>query len=176
MKKVFGRPSPAMGVAIVALIVALGGTAIAGGVLNKKKVNKIITNRAPGLSVSHAKTADSASTADSAKSLTSPENLKLPCPAGTLNAGGTCVESTARAAASLEGAMNACADAGRRLPTPSEYRTLSRVHGITISGSGEQTTVYGAGNTNVIAVQNGISISNDQSFARPFRCATSPGS
>jgi hypothetical protein len=170
MKKVLGCPSPAMGVAIVALIVALGGTAIAGGVLNKKKVNKIITNRAPGLSVSHAKTADTAS------SLTSPETLKLPCPAGTLNAGGTCVESTTRPAASLEGAMNACADAGRRLPTPSEYRTLSRVHNITINGNGEQTTVYGAGNTNAIAVQNGISISNDQSFARPFRCATSPGS
>jgi hypothetical protein len=60
MKKIHGLPSPAMSVAIVALIVALGGTAIAGGVLNKKKVNKIITNRAAGLSVSHAKTADSA--------------------------------------------------------------------------------------------------------------------
>jgi hypothetical protein len=51
MKRVFRRPSPAMVVAIVALIAALGGTAIAGGALNKKKVNKIITNRAPGLSV-----------------------------------------------------------------------------------------------------------------------------
>jgi hypothetical protein len=166
MKKVFGRPSPAMGVAMVALIVALGGTAVAGGVLNKKRVNKIITKRAPALSVNHAKTADN---------LTSTATLKLPCPAGTLNAGGTCVESTSRSAASLEGAMNACANAGRRLPTPSEYRTLSRVHGITISGTGEQTTVYGAGDTNAIAVQNGISISTDQDFPRPFRCATSPG-
>jgi hypothetical protein len=52
------RPSPAMIVACAALIVALGGTAVAGGVLNKKKVNKIITNRAPGLSVAKAKNAD----------------------------------------------------------------------------------------------------------------------
>jgi hypothetical protein len=51
MKQVFRRPSPAMVVAIVALIAALGGTAVAGGALNKKKVNNIITNRAPGLSV-----------------------------------------------------------------------------------------------------------------------------
>src|SRR4051794_30803487 len=65
MKRVFRRPSPAMVVAIVALIAALGGTAVAGGVLNKKKVNKIITNRAPGLSVLHAKTADSANNASS---------------------------------------------------------------------------------------------------------------
>ena len=55
MKRVFRRPSPAMVVAIVALIAALGGTAIAGGALNKKKVKNIsnnqITQRAPGLSV-----------------------------------------------------------------------------------------------------------------------------
>lgn len=49
-----GRPSPAMVIAIVALIAALGGTAVAGGVLNKKKVNKIITNRAAGLTVNNA--------------------------------------------------------------------------------------------------------------------------
>ena|SRR6478735_10384797 len=87
MRKAFGRrPSPAMVVAILALIAALAGTAVAGGVLNKKKVNNIITNRAPGLSVSHAKTADaatsaktadtatSAKTADSATNLPTPEN------------------------------------------------------------------------------------------------------
>jgi hypothetical protein len=50
-------------VACLALIVALGGTAIAGGVLNKKKVNKIINNRAPGLSVASAKNADNAANA-----------------------------------------------------------------------------------------------------------------
>jgi len=70
MKRVFRRPSPAMLVAIAALIVALGGTAVAGGVLNKKKVKNIsnnqITQRAPGLSVSHATTADSATNAGSA--------------------------------------------------------------------------------------------------------------
>ena len=62
MKRVFRRPSPAMVVAIVALIAALGGTAVAGGALNKKKVKNIsnnqITQRAPGLSVSSAKSAD----------------------------------------------------------------------------------------------------------------------
>lgn len=68
MKRVFRRPSGAMLVAIAALIVALCGTAVAGGVLNKKKVKKIsknvadtqITARAPGLAVASAKTADAA--------------------------------------------------------------------------------------------------------------------
>jgi hypothetical protein len=59
--------SPATVIAMVALIVALGGTAVAGGVINKKKVNNIISNRASGLSVLKAKTADSADSAGSAK-------------------------------------------------------------------------------------------------------------
>jgi hypothetical protein len=58
--------SPATVIAMLALIVALGGTAVAGGVLNKKKVNNIISNRASGLSVLKAKTADSAGSAGSA--------------------------------------------------------------------------------------------------------------
>jgi hypothetical protein len=61
MKKALKRrPSPAMVVAVVALIAALGGSAVAGGVLNKKKVNTIISNRAPGLAVAKAKNADNA--------------------------------------------------------------------------------------------------------------------
>jgi hypothetical protein len=68
MRKVFRHPSPAMLVAIVALAAALCGTAAAGALLNKKKVNRIITRRAPGLSVNHAKTADSATVAGSANS------------------------------------------------------------------------------------------------------------
>lgn len=66
LRRLKTHASPATVIAIVALIAALGGTAVAGGVLNKKKVNKIINNRAPGLSVLKAKTADSATTADKA--------------------------------------------------------------------------------------------------------------
>jgi hypothetical protein len=51
-------------VAYLALFVALSGTAMASGVLNKKKVNSIITNRAPGLSVARAKSADDAKNAE----------------------------------------------------------------------------------------------------------------
>ncbi len=71
MKRVIRRPSPAMVIAIVALIAALGGTALAGGFVTKKKAKKIARNQvnklAPGLSVASAKHADSATSADSAK-------------------------------------------------------------------------------------------------------------
>jgi len=75
MKRVFRRPSPAMLVAIAALIVALGGTAVAGGVLNKKKVNNIITNRAPGLAVASAKNADNATNATNAATAAKTQNV-----------------------------------------------------------------------------------------------------
>ena len=62
MKRALRRPSPAMVVAIVALIAALGGTAIAGGFITKKKAKKVannqITKRAPGLAVASAANAD----------------------------------------------------------------------------------------------------------------------
>ena len=64
MKKVVRRPSPAMVVAIVALIAALGGTAIGAGFVTKKKAKKIAANQvnklAPGLSVAKAKKANDA--------------------------------------------------------------------------------------------------------------------
>lgn len=71
MSKLRG-PSPAMIVAIVALVAALGGTAIAGGVLNGKKVKRIsrkvsrkisnqqITRRSPSLRVAFSRSADTA--------------------------------------------------------------------------------------------------------------------
>ncbi|HEY6636421.1 MAG TPA: hypothetical protein VIZ61_01950 [Solirubrobacterales bacterium] len=64
MKRVFRRPSPAMVIAIVALIAALGGTAIGASFVTKKQTKKIAKNQvkklAPGLSVASAKKADDA--------------------------------------------------------------------------------------------------------------------
>lgn len=75
MKRVIRRPSPAMIVAIVALIAALGGTAIGAAFVTKKQSKKIAANQvnklAPGLSVASAKSADSAKTADSANTANS---------------------------------------------------------------------------------------------------------
>lgn len=84
------RPSPAMIVAVIALIAAIGGTAVAGGVLNKKKVNKIISNRAPGLDV---KSAQTAKTADDASKLAglAPGDYQQFCKPGTIK--GTLVVS-----------------------------------------------------------------------------------
>jgi hypothetical protein len=66
-------PSPAMIVAVIALCLGLGGAAIAADLtkpqvkkIAKKVANKQIKKKAPGLSVAHARTADSATTAQNA--------------------------------------------------------------------------------------------------------------
>ncbi|HSD25521.1 MAG TPA: hypothetical protein VLB79_14470 [Solirubrobacterales bacterium] len=83
------RPSPAMIVAVTALVVAVVGTAMAAptaieSVLNKKEkkqtkaiaknqANSQITQRAPGLSVANANTANTATNANQANTATSAE-------------------------------------------------------------------------------------------------------
>ena len=70
MKRVLRRPSPAMVIAIVALIAALGGTAVGAAFVSKKQAKKIAANQvnklAPGLSVASAKSADNAANATNA--------------------------------------------------------------------------------------------------------------
>jgi hypothetical protein len=67
------RPSPAMVVAFVALMVAIGGTAVAASALTKKEKRQVagiaanqVNKLAAGLSVARANTANSAGTASSA--------------------------------------------------------------------------------------------------------------
>jgi len=105
------RPSPAMIVAALALVVALAGTAIAAPdiatrAVTKSKVKKIakkqakkqIRKKAPGLSVNHANTADSATDADhafeadhanTANSATNATNAQNASTANTANSANT---------------------------------------------------------------------------------------
>jgi hypothetical protein len=88
------RPQPALVVAVVALVAALAGTAVASdpvattSAINKKKVKKIankqIDKRAPDLSVASAESADNAATADSATTAQSAARLAGLAP-GSIN-------------------------------------------------------------------------------------------
>jgi hypothetical protein len=95
------RPSSAILVAVMALVAALGGTALAGpgassSALSKKTVKKIATKQAdariaalaPGLSVARAQTAGSADTADSAATATSADTAESAEVAGNADAVG----------------------------------------------------------------------------------------
>ncbi len=79
-----GLPSPAMIVAVLGLVAALGGTAVAqqattSAKVTKKKVKKIadkeIQKAAPGLSVANAEKANTATTATTATTAGSADNV-----------------------------------------------------------------------------------------------------
>jgi hypothetical protein len=80
-------PSPALVIAVISLIVAVGGGyAIAKKHQSPKKVaNNVVTKRAPGLSVLHAKTADNATSANTAGSA-NPAAFAQVAANGTINA------------------------------------------------------------------------------------------
>ena len=162
MKRVFRWPSPAMVVAIAALIVALGGTAVAGGLLTKKKVNKIITQRAPGLSVAHAKSADNVGGRTAA-------SLQVQCPADTAAAGGVCIELTQRPATDWLTASINCG--ARGLPNLSQLLSFVVSHP-GLSGTEWSSDVWDSSTIGVIDMSSGyISGSNTP---HPYRCMTTP--
>jgi hypothetical protein len=103
--------------------------------------------------------------------------FKVTCPSGTLLVGGSCIETALRAAASYEGALDACGDAGRLLASPTEVRALSRQPGITLAG-GEETDVMfnngGTFGTELMGESGSLSTSNDTTTPRTFRCVTGP--
>ena len=66
------------------------------------------------------------------------QGARLACPAGTIMSTGVCIETTARAAATLPDAADDCGREGRRLPSPGELRTARLLDEVNLGG-GEWT-------------------------------------
>jgi hypothetical protein len=121
MRRVFRRPSPAMVVAIVALISALGGTAVGAAFVTKKQAKKIAKNQvnklAPKLSVASAKSADNANNLDGKDSTAFVDT----CPSNApTNISGICV-SGAQGPSNWDVAnQGICRPQGLRAPTIGE--------------------------------------------------------
>ena len=141
MKIGIRRPSPAMIVAIVALVAALSGTAYAAlgknsvgsrqlkakAVTSGKIANNAVTSAkvAKGsltgedINVGALGTVPSATSAASAGNANTVGGHSASCPAGTTLIRGTCFDSAPNGAvASLKAAADACAAKGGYLPTP----------------------------------------------------------
>jgi hypothetical protein len=92
-KKFKHMPSPAMVIAVIAVVLALGGTAVAAlSGKDKKKVRNIadqeITKKAPGLAVASAATAANASNASNAANAADAAKLGGVAPSGYQQGGG----------------------------------------------------------------------------------------
>ena len=184
------RPSPAMAVALLALFVALGGSAVAAvelasnSVGNKQiRAGSVTTTKLRNGAVTGAKVANgtlsaadiagpvaaagSASTAGSANTVN--------CPGGTLPRIGLCVESTLRAPLAFSDAVKACGDANRRLPTVGELVTLAAA-GVDLGAPELSGDVRGESplNNQVVVYSDSTVTTESSKTQRAFRCVTLP--
>ena len=146
------RPSPAILIAALALVAAVAGTAIAGPVattsklskdetkkvkkIAKKKANKQIEKKAPGLDVNSATNADKVDGHDAA------------CLAETTAIAGFCYDTAARAAANWKAASADCGDENASLPTVGEL--LLAIDELGIAGAEWTDNVIFATNGNLL--------------------------
>jgi hypothetical protein len=143
MKIRFGRPSPAMVVAVVALVAELSGSAYvvlgknsvgtrqlkaqavtAGKIANNAVTSaKVAKNSLTGsdINLSALGTVPSATTATSAGNANTVTGHAAACPSGTTLIRGVCFDAAAKGPAeSLTAAEDSCAAAGGTLPSPME--------------------------------------------------------
>lgn len=165
-RKNFGRPSPAMVVAVLALIVALGGTAVAAKSLKlpknsvgarqlKKKAvttGKIAKNAVNGSKVANGSLTGqdinlgalgkvpSASQADSAGNANTVGGHGAACPGGTTLIRGLCFSSSPSGpVGGVRAAAETCEAKGGWLPTPMQLYT---VRGLINLGGGAYTDSF----------------------------------
>lgn len=156
------RPSPAMLIALLALGVALGGTAYAATKINGKNIalrtlpGKALKKKSVGslevvrksLSGKHIKDGGLTGTQIDSSYTSS---LKLKCPAGTAQLSGGCIETSSRGPEAFVNAAATCRNAGRRLPSPGELVAAAGNSGINLSATFELTsTAYLNGAAQVV--------------------------
>jgi hypothetical protein len=150
-RKMFGRPSPAMIVAVIALIAALAGTAVAAKSLKlpknsvgarQLKKKSVTTGKLANNAVNGAKVANgsltgqdinlgalgkvpSAQQADSAGNATTVNKHAADCPGGTSLIRGLCFDSSPGGTVdTVQAAADVCQSKGGWLPTPLELYSV----------------------------------------------------
>jgi hypothetical protein len=198
MKFSIGRPSPALVVAVVALIAALSGTAYAAlgknsvgtrqlkskAVTSGKIANNAVTSAkvAQGsltgadINLSALGTVPSATTATTAGDAGTVGGHSASCPSGTTLIRGVCYDASARGPApSLTNAADSCASAGGYLPTPMElYSTRSILNlgngiGLEHMYTDSYYSAVGTGSNYTTIVVDGTGKLSEQSVESPSK-------
>lgn len=191
LKRIRTLPSPALVIAVIALVVAVGGGTLAMAESTKKRetriAKKVVRQLASTLSVLHAKTADSATNAKNANNSdrskladTAKNALKLDgkassdyrvkCPSGLRQAADVCFEANLRPALSYVNALIKCGRAQLRLPDYGEL-ALAFDH----LGAPQDLQWASGGSGNAIREDSARQITVPIAGGPlPFRCVTSP--
>ena len=196
MKRRLKAPSPAFVVSLIALFVALGGTAYAASLPTNSVGTKQLKNKAVTSSKikNHAVTAakintsgvvvpNAAHATDADKLGGSPPSTYLAhCPSGLKSAPGTdlCYETSERPRTSWTSALSACALAGLRLPDPGELAQIFNDQGAVqdyqwtsnVSNGGSGNGIYLAVALSQDANRQITTENLTQVDTVPYRCVT----
>jgi hypothetical protein len=175
------RPAPGTVLGLIALIVALAGTAVAGPLAttsvldkkDKKQIRKIaraeIAKAAPGLTVGNATNAAQAGNAGTV------DGRDATCPAATFLRSGVCFDNAARSDIGYTTAVQDCADTGGRLPSISELQSIRAQVDLGPAGDGHWADVMydDDGTASAMTVYGAAGAIETQAVSgmRPYRCA-----
>ncbi len=192
-----GRPSPAMVVAIIALICALSGSAYAAIARNsvgsrQLKAKAVTTGKLADNAVTGPKVADgsltgadinlaalgtvpSAASAEAAANANTVGGHSASCPTGTTLIRGLCFDSHSNPVApNVEAAADACAAKGGWLPTPMELYSARSVLNLGNGSNAEQRQytddfygTVGSGSPKEVVVVNGVSTPEEHEASQP---------
>jgi hypothetical protein len=158
------RPSPAIVLAIVAVVLSLVGTAYAGVQLGRSSVG---TFQLKDGSVTTAKLHNGAVTAAKANG----------CPSNTVEIGPGCVEAGLRQPAGYAAAVATCASIGGRLPFASELAGIAALgHPIGNPELVGDSLLAGRGRESQVVIYPGAVQTAEEAVNTPrrFRCVISP--
>ena len=185
------QQSLGLGVAIIALFVALGGPGFAASLLDGSRLadrsvpgRKLKKNTVTGKevresklgTVPQAKSAGMAANADKLDNLDSTSFASGRCATGMSFFEGVCIETAARPNQNFNDARTTCNSLGRTLPTLSELDGFRMQPSITL-GDSEWVTdfTWNMDHQTVIAIADNGAISQaSPSFLEPFRCVAPP--
>jgi hypothetical protein len=172
------RPTPALVLAVLALLVALGGTSYAAGLARGSVTSTHLANG----TIRSIDVRDGSLTGADLKSRSIPASkLSRTCPRGAVRALGGCVALKPQKAATHQQALARCGALGGRVPTVADLRYLRTVPGLQWAGGdladyehANATTVSGNVHQPVAVDAQFNNYGDASTFPAHFHCITSP--
>lgn len=179
MRKRFRRPSPALIIAMIALVAAAGGTVYAASKIDGKSIkkhsipgNRMKKNTLTGKQIKE-KTLGTVPNAAHADNASRVGGHVADCPGGTMLFAGACWETSARGPAEATAAGQDCARAGGELPGALALQAFAVQSGVTLSSTDELSSnvaVNGGAKLVAFVKANGVIDFTALSDPKKYRC------
>ena len=167
------RPAPGTVLGVIAIVIALCGSAYAFKLgKNSVKSKQIAPNAVKGVDAKESSFGQVPKAANAGKV----DGHDAVCPAGTFLHAGACFDTAGRGNSDWTGAILTCADAGGYMPSPSQLASIRAESGVDLGGAGNGSWAdarYQDNNVNeaMTVLDNGTLEGVALAGPRGYRCA-----